>query len=143
MSTLERAITIAAEAHSGKPDKAGQPYILHPLRVMLRLTSTEDRIAGVLHDVVEDSDWSIEMLRSQGFSEDILSAIDAVTIRPGEDYEVFVLRAAKDPIGRRVKFADLEDNSDMGRIASLTDRDLRRMEKYRRAIALIASLPEP
>ena len=134
MSTLERAITIAAEAHAGQEDKAKAPYILHPLRVMLKLTTTEERIVGVLHDVVEDTDWTIEDLRSEGFSEDVLRGIESVTKRPGEDYEEFVDRAALDPIGRRVKRADLEDNSDLSRIAAPTDHDRERSEKYRRAI---------
>ena len=135
MSTLERAIAIAAAAHAGTKDKADAPYILHPLRVMLRLRTTDERIVGVLHDVVEDTDWTIEALRAEGFSEEILRGIEAVTKRPGEDYDAFVDRAGKDPIGRQVKQADLEDNSDLTRIAAPTDHDRARAEKYRRALA--------
>jgi hypothetical protein len=137
MSTLERAIAIAAAAHSGQKDKAGQPYILHPLRVMLALQKEEERIVAVLHDVVEDTKITPDILPSEGFSEAILSAIDSVTKRVGEDYEAFVLRAAANPIGREVKLADLTDNSDLSRISNPTQADYDRVAKYQNAIKII------
>jgi (p)ppGpp synthase/HD superfamily hydrolase len=132
--TLERAIAIAATAHAGQVDKGGAPYILHPLKVMLRMSSLEERIVAVLHDVVEDCDISLEDLRQEGFSEEVLTAIESVTKVPDESYEDFVERAAQNPIGRVVKLADLEENSDLSRIASPSWEDLERIEKYRRAI---------
>lgn len=132
--TLERAIAIAATAHAGQVDKGGAPYILHPLKVMLRMSTLEQRIVAVLHDVVEDCDISLDDLRKEGFSEEVLSAIESVTKVPGESYEDFVDRAAQNPIGRVVKLADLEENSDLSRIASPSWEDLERVEKYRRAI---------
>jgi (p)ppGpp synthase/HD superfamily hydrolase len=141
MSTLERAIAIAADAHTGQVDKAGAAYILHPLRVMFRLTTTEERIAGVLHDIVEDTPWTLDRLRAEGFSENVVRAVDAVTRREGETYEVFVHRSGQDQIGRRVKLADLEDNSDIARIAVPTEKDLKRLEKYRKAIEQLRSQP--
>jgi (p)ppGpp synthase/HD superfamily hydrolase len=133
--TLERAIAIAATAHAGQVDKGGAPYILHPLKVMLRMTTLEERIVAVLHDVVEDCGVSLDDLRKEGFSEEVLTAIASVTKVPGESYEDFVDRAAQNPIGRAVKLADLEENSDISRIASPGWEDLERIEKYRRAIA--------
>ena len=132
--TLERAIAIAATAHAGQVDKGGAPYILHPLKVMLRMSTLEERIVAVLHDVVEDCGISLDDLRKEGFSEEVLSAIESVTKMPGESYEDFVERAAQNPIGRVVKLADLEENSDLSRIASPSWEDLERVEKYRRAI---------
>ncbi|EUB83331.1 HD domain-containing protein [Pseudomonas sp. GM30] len=132
--TLERAIAIAATAHAGQVDKGGAPYILHPLKVMLRMSSLEERIVAVLHDVVEDCGISLDDLRKEGFSEEVLSAIESVTKMPGESYEDFVERAAQNPIGRVVKLADLEENSDLSRITSPSWEDLERVEKYRRAI---------
>ena len=132
--TLERAIAIAATAHAGQVDKGGAPYILHPLKVMLRMSSLEERIVAVLHDVVEDCGISLDDLRKEGFSEAVLSAIESVTKVLGESYEDFVERAAQNPIGRVVKLADLEENSDLSRIASPSWEDLERIEKYRRAI---------
>ena len=140
MATLERAIAIAAKAHEGQVDKAGAPYILHPLRVMLRVTTDEERIAAVLHDVVEDTDITLEMLRSEGFATAVLSAVESLTKRTDENYEAFVQRPASDPIGRKVKLADLADNSDLSRIPNPTAEDHARVAKYHRAIDRIRAL---
>ena len=141
MSTLERAIIIAAEGHRGRKDKAGSPYILHPLRMMLRLSSPDERIVAVLHDVCEDCPgWTFDRLRDEGFSDEIIAALDAVTKREGEEYEDFVRRAAANPIGRNVKLADLADNCDLSRIAEPTEVDYQRIEKYQRAIKLIHAI---
>lgn len=140
MSTLERAIAVAAAAHAGQVDKAGRPYILHPLRVMLSLDTTDDQIVGVLHDVVEDTEVTLDRLRADGFSEPILAALDSVTKREGEGYPAFVLRAAANPIGRKVKLADLLDNSDLSRIPHPTQKDHERLARYRAAIDAIQAL---
>lgn len=139
MSTLERAIALAAIAHEGQIDKVGAPYILHVLRVMLRLTTPEERMAAALHDVVEDCGWTLDRLRAEGFPEEVIAGIDAVTRRDSESYEEFVLRAKAHPIGRRVKMADLEDNSDVTRLSEITERDQARLDKYRRAIDMLAN----
>ena len=139
--SLERAIEIALIAHAGQTDKAGAPYILHPLRVMLAQKTEAARIAAVLHDVVEDGDgWTLERLRAEGFSPEVLEAVAAVTKRPEEEgkdletYLAFVRRAAAHPVGRLVKRADLLDNCDLSRIAQPTEKDYKRLEKYRRAL---------
>jgi (p)ppGpp synthase/HD superfamily hydrolase len=137
MSTLERAIEIAASAHAGQVDKAGAPYVLHPLRMMLRMSDNQARMVAVLHDVIEDTPWSLEQLREQGFADSVLTAVDALTRRQGETYEAFILRAASDPIARLVKIADLEDNSDLSRFASPSDKDRSRIEKYQRALQVL------
>ena len=134
MSTLERAIVIATEAHAGQVDKAGAPYILHPLRLMLQMDKTEDRIVAVLHDVVEDSDWTLQRLRGEGFTRDIINAIDSVTWRKHEDYEDFIQRSIQNSIGCRVKLADLRDNSDLSRISDPKEADFKRVDTYRWAI---------
>ena len=126
------------EAHAGITDKGGAPYILHPLRMMMDLISAEERIVAVLHDVCEDCPgWTFERLRGEGFSEEILTALDSVTKREGETYEEFALRAAVNPISRRVKLADLRDNSDLSRITNPSVKDHQRIAKYARAIELI------
>ena len=132
MSTLERAIEIATKAHLGQTDKGGEPYILHPLRVMLRMTTQEERIAAVLHDAVEDSEWTLDMLSQEGFPPSILHALDALTKRPGEDRISAARRAAVDPLARAVKLADNAENSDLSRIPNPSAKDLERMEQYRR-----------
>jgi (p)ppGpp synthase/HD superfamily hydrolase len=144
VSTLERAIAIAAEAHSGQVDWAGLPYVLHPLRMMMRVSSTDERIVAVLHDVCEDCPgWTFDRLRNEGFSDHVVEALQSVTKRDGEDYEAFVRRAAANPIGRSVKLADLNDNSDLSRISAPSERQLQLIEKYRRAIAMLGRLPKP
>ena len=130
MATLARAIAIAAEAHQDQRDKAGAPYILHPLRMMLRMHTEAQMMAAVLHDVVEDTPWTLERLRREGFAEDVLAAVDAVSHREGEDYPTYLSRAFGDPIGRRVKRADLEDNMDLKRMQTLTPRDGERLQRY-------------
>ena len=126
------------EAHAGITDKGGAPYILHPLRMMMDLRSAEERIVAVLHDVCEDCPgWTFERLRGEGFLEEILTALDSVTKREGETYEEFALRAAVNPISRRVKLADLRDNSDLSRITNPSVKDHQRIAKYARAIELI------
>ncbi|WP_404941408.1 HD domain-containing protein [Pseudomonas danubii] len=143
MSTLERAIAIAARAHAGQVDKGGAPYILHPLRVMLRLSEPREQLVAVLHDVIEDSPVTLEQLRGEGFSEEVLQALAALTKVEGEDYSVFIRRAAQNPLARRVKRADLAENSDLSRIPEPSEDDRRRLEKYRQAIEYLDSLDRP
>jgi (p)ppGpp synthase/HD superfamily hydrolase len=140
MSTLERAISISALAHAGQVDKGGSPYILHPLKVMLRLCDNEERIVAVLHDVVEDTAITLADLRNEGFSEAVLGAIDALTKRENEAYQAFIERAALDPIARRVKLADLAENSDLSRLNEPSQKDLDRIEKYRKATDYLTAL---
>ncbi len=133
MATLEKAISIAAQAHESQKDKSGAPYILHPLRMMMRVKSETAMIAAILHDVVEDSDWTLEQLRGEGFSEEVLEAVDCLTNRDGESYDEFIVRVKTSIIARQVKIADLEDNMDIKRIGEMTPKDLARIEKYHRA----------
>ncbi|KAF0866370.1 GTP pyrophosphokinase [Pseudomonas sp. LD120] len=141
MSTLERAIAIATQAHAGQVDKGGAPYILHPLRVMLRLSQPQERVVAVLHDVLEDSPVTLAELRAEGFSDELLDALVALTKAEGEDYPAFIQRAAQNPLARAVKLADLAENSDLSRIPAPGDEDLQRLEKYRQAIAFLERLP--
>ena len=133
MSTLERAILIAAQAHLAQVDKSGAPYILHPLRVMLRTESNVEMIVAVLHDLVEDTEWTLSDLRREGFSESVLQAIDSLTRRPGESYPQFVDRVKINPVARVVKLADLEDNMDVKRLHSMGDSDFSRLKAYHQA----------
>ena len=138
--TIERAIAIAAVAHEGQVDKAGAPYVLHPLRMMLSLDTPDERMAAVLHDVVEDTSVTLEQLRAEGFPVSVIDAVEALTKRDGEAYEEFVRRVAPNRLARRVKLADLRDNCDLSRIAQPTEKDFARVEKYGRAIKYLESL---
>lgn len=131
---LDQAILIAARAHLGQTDRMGAPYILHPLRMMFRFKSETEMIVAVLHDVIEDNpDWDFDRLRQEGFSEEIIQAVDHLTRQEQETYEEFVVRSSGNPLARRVKLADLEDNMDLKRLNRLTEQDQARLARYHRA----------
>jgi (p)ppGpp synthase/HD superfamily hydrolase len=130
MPTVEDAIALAVQAHRGQKDKVGQPYLLHLLRVMLRLDGEQAQITGVLHDLVEDTRYTLDDLRALGYAEEIVQALDCLTRRPTESYAQFVERASANPLARRVKLADLEDNMDLRRLPALGERDLERLNRY-------------
>lgn len=130
--TLEDAIALAVEAHRGQTDKAGEPYVLHPLRVMLRLETQEERIVAVLHDVAEDGAVGLERLRGLGFPDRIVEALDALTRREGkETYAEYIERLSGNRMARRVKLADLEDNMDVRRLARIGEVEAERLARYR------------
>ena len=139
MSTIDRAIQIAVTAHSGQIDKGGEPYILHPLRVMLRMRTEEERITALLHDVVEDSDITLEDLTTEGFSANIITALEALTKRAGESRIEAAQRAAMHPLARSVKLADNAENSDLSRISQPTEKDYERLEQYRQVRKILES----
>lgn len=130
MATLERAIELAARAHAGQRDKGDQPYILHPLRVMAAMTTDAERIAAVLHDIVEDTSITFDDLVAEGFADDIVDAIRALTKFEGETREQAAKRLVRDPIARAVKLADIADNMDLTRIPMPSERDHARLREY-------------
>ena len=138
---LERAIEIAVSAHKGVFDKGGNPYILHPLRVMMSLTTKDEKIVGVLHDVVEDSeDWDFDKLKAEGFSDTVLDSLRSVAkFSEDEDYDAFIQRGLDNSIGRAVKIADIKDNLDVTRIGELKDKDLKRLNKYKRSLKTLTA----
>lgn len=137
MATLERAIEIAARAHLGQIDKAGAPYILHPLRVMLNVNTSEQRMAAVLHDTVEDTDVTFDDLISEGFSAAVVEAVRALTKHHREPRIEAAKRAAANPIARVVKLADVADNMDMSRLPNPTEKDFARLKQYEQVRALL------
>ena len=131
---LDRAKAIATSAHEGQVDKAGKPYIEHPMRVMNMGKTVEEKIAGVLHDVVEDSDWTFEMLENEGIPKDVMDALRCVTkLSEDEDYDHFIERVKTNPLAVKVKLNDLKDNMDITRLGEVTEKDLTRLNKYIRA----------
>jgi (p)ppGpp synthase/HD superfamily hydrolase len=133
MSTLARAIAIASAAHVDQREKAGSPYILHPIRIMLRMNTETEMMVAILHDVVEDTPWTMEQLRGEGFSGEVVDAVDCVTRRETETYAEFVERARYNPVARKVKIADLEDNMDIRRLPEISDKSLQRLKMYHQA----------
>ncbi len=133
MADLQRAIEVAVEAHKGQLQKNGLPYVLHPLNLMLAVDSVEAKISAVLHDVVEDTDWTLEDLKAEGFTCAVIDALICLTHREGEDYGDYIERIAVNAIAREVKLADLEDNMNIRRIPDLKQKDLDRLKKYHEA----------
>lgn len=142
MSTLQRAIEIATEAHKGQFDKAGRDYIEHPLRVMEMGKTEEEKIVGVLHDVVEDTPWTFEALEAEGFAPEIIAALKCVTkVSENENYDDFIERVKKNPLAVAVKINDLSDNMDIRRLPYLSDKDIKRLKKYLKAYKKLTGEP--
>lgn len=142
MSTLQRAIEIATDAHKGQFDKAGNEYIGHPLRVMEMGQTEEEKIVGVLHDVIEDTDWTFEALEAEGFSQEIIGALRCVTkLSENENYDDFIERVKKNPLAVAVKINDLSDNMDIRRLPYLSDKDVKRLKKYLKAYKKLIGEP--
>jgi len=133
---LNKALEIAAKAHNGQVDKGGNPYILHPLRVMLNFCQSESeavQICAVLHDVVEDTSITLDDLRKEGFSEEVITALNCLTKREGESYDDFIDRVLTNEIACKVKYGDLADNMNLTRIKNPTEKDKERVKKYGKA----------
>ena len=134
MSNINKALQIAAKAHNTQKDKSGAAYILHPLRLMFKMETEDEMIVAILHDVVEDcDDIELEDLRNDGFSAEIIDAIDHLTNRKGEEYGDFIQRVKNNDIAIKVKLADLEDNMDVKRLNKIKKKDRKRVKKYHRA----------
>lgn len=132
---LSKAIRIASEAHEKVLDRGGSPYILHPLRLMFRLRTDDPELMAiaVLHDVVEDSEWTIDALRHEGFSERVLSALSLLTHDDGSPYSDYIEKISTNLDAVLVKMEDLRDNSDITRLKGVTEKDLKRTEKYHKS----------
>ena len=136
---LSKAIEIACRAHEGEVDKGGQPYILHPIRLMLKMKNDEARIVAVLHDVVEDSNFTLSDLREHGFGQAILEAVDCLTKKNGETYELFIERISENRLAKKVKIEDIKDNLDLTRLDEVTEKDILRLCKYHKALITLSA----
>lgn len=138
MSDLDKAIKIASNTHFGQVDKGGQPYILHPLRLMMKFKNKSEMIIAVLHDVVEDSDYSIDDLKSDGFTTDIIDALSCLTKKNNEKYDDFISRISTNELASKIKIEDLKDNMDITRLKSVEKNDLERIKKYHRSLRFLS-----
>ncbi|MBF0145440.1 MAG: bifunctional (p)ppGpp synthetase/guanosine-3',5'-bis(diphosphate) 3'-pyrophosphohydrolase [Magnetococcales bacterium] len=142
MSTLEKALALAARYHEGQVDRSGQPYILHPLRLMMQLDDPSHQMIALLHDVVEDTPITLKDLEREGFSESVLSVVDLLTHRAEDSYEDYIARLKPNRVARKIKLLDLIDNMDVRRLDHVPDeRDWARMQRYQRAWATLNDLP--
>ena len=136
----KKAMKIAEKAHAGQVDKAGEPYIGHPLYVSEHVSGKPEKIAALLHDVVEDSDMTLEDLKD--FPEEIVNAVDHLTRNKEQSYENYICLLRLDPIARNVKIEDLKHNMDLSRLKEVTDDDRQRVRKYEKYLKLLQEKPE-
>ncbi|KAF6630599.1 GTP pyrophosphokinase [Paenibacillus sp. EKM208P] len=139
---LSKAISIAANLHTGQFDKGGNPYILHPLRVMMKMEDRTSMIVAVLHDVLEDTFFTIHDAEDSEFSDKVIEALKAITRKKDESYMDFIRRCKQNELARKVKIADIEDNMDLSRIEQPTKKDYERTKKYEKALKELISIEE-
>ena len=139
MSTLAKAIEIAARAHAERIGEDGEPEILHPLRLMLRLYADDERQAAMLHDVIEDCGLSAADLHAAGFTAEVVAAVEVLTGQPGETYDEYIQRVIQLPLAVRVKRADVEEHASFVRRQPVSDEQLERLGNYQRARAALAA----
>jgi (p)ppGpp synthase/HD superfamily hydrolase len=138
MTLLEKSIAFALKAHAGQTDKYGRPYILHPLHLMSRMETEEEMLTAVLHDVVEDTAYTLDDLRALGLPEAVVQAVGLLTHdKEASTYDEYVHRLKSNPLARKVKLADLRHNMDVRRLNTVLEKDAARLEKYRRAWAYL------
>ena len=131
---LELALSIATEAHRGQFDKAGVDYVEHPIYVASQVDSEEEKAVALLHDVIEDSSVTAEELLNAGLPETVVTAVQILSKKKRQDYQTYLKTVKSNPLARAVKLADLKHNSDLLRLETITDKDLERLEKYKKAI---------
>jgi Guanosine polyphosphate pyrophosphohydrolases/synthetases len=136
-SLTNKAIKVAFQAHEGQLDRSGLPYVLHPIHLAEQMKDEDTCVAALLHDVVEDTDITLEDLKKYGFTEAQLEAVRLLTHLEGVDYFDYVRGLKDNPIARAVKIEDLKHNSDLTRLEKVTEKDLERLEKYKKAMEIL------
>ena len=137
MDLVDRAFEIAVNAHKGQKDRYGNNYIFHPIRVLMRVNSIKDKIVAILHDVVEDTDWTVDQLAQEGFPKEIIDAIEAISRREEEEYIDYIERVQGNEIAMRVKLADLEDNINIHRLNNIYNGGSDRLNRYMTAYDIL------
>lgn len=138
-AATKKAMKIAFDAHRGQTDRAGIDYVNHPLHLAEQMETESETCAALLHDVVEDSDWTIEMLDAEGIPNDALEAIKLLTHKEGIPYMEYIEALKDNEIARKIKLADLTHNSDLSRLSEVSEKDRTRIRKYNKAIELLNS----
>ena len=133
MDLIEKSLEIALKAYAGQKDKAGKTYILHPLRLMNNVATEEEMAVALLHDVIEDSDYTEHDLLNKGIPSKVIEAVKCLSKLDGEDYEDFISRVLENELATKIKIVDIEDNINILRLNTLSDKDLKRIAKYHNA----------
>lgn len=135
----KKALKLCFNAHKDQLDKSGVPYVFHPFHLADKMNDENTTIVALLHDIVEDTDYTLKDLREMGFNEEVLGAIELMTHGDDVPYMDYVAKIKENPIAKKVKLADLRHNSDITRLDTITQKDLDRAEKYKKAILLLES----
>ena len=138
----KKAMKLCFEAHKGQVDKTGVPYVFHPFHVAEQMTDEATTVVALLHDVVEDTEYTLEDIAALGFGQDIVGAVALMTHEDDVPYLDYVARLKSNPLARAVKLADLVHNSDLSRLGKVDDETKRRLEKYKKAVAILESKDE-
>lgn len=136
---INEALNLCCQAHQGQTDKAGLPYYLHPIHVAYQMNDENTITTALLHDIVEDTDYTIEDLLSMGFSQEVCEAVSILTHNKNDSYMDYIRKIKNNPIARIVKIADLKHNSDLSRLYTITEQDKQRVKKYLKALKILES----
>lgn len=136
-SLTKKAMSLCFEAHKEQKDKSGLPYVFHPFYVAEQMETEEETIVALLHDMVEDTDWSLEALAAEGFGEEVIRALALLTHEKNVNYKQYVRAIKQNPLAKAVKLADLRHNSDLSRLNVVDEKARKRYEQYVEAIAIL------
>lgn len=135
--TTKKAMKLCFRAHKEQTDKSGIPYVFHPIHLAEQMGDEDTAVVALLHDVVEDTDYTLEDLRAMGFNQNVIEAIRLMTHAEGVPYLDYVAKIKENPIARAVKLADLAHNSDLTRLDTVDEKAMARVQKYAQAIRLL------
>ncbi|MBE5742376.1 MAG: bifunctional (p)ppGpp synthetase/guanosine-3',5'-bis(diphosphate) 3'-pyrophosphohydrolase [Clostridiales bacterium] len=133
----KKALKLCFEAHKNQVDKTGMPYVFHPFHLAEQMTDEISTVCALLHDVVEDTEYTFEDIRNMGFPNEVIEVLTLLTHEDGVPYMEYVEKISANPIATRVKLADLRHNSDLSRLDIIDENALARAEKYQKAIELL------
>lgn len=140
--TTKKAMKLMFEKHKDQVDKSGMPYVFHPMHVAESMEDENTTVVALLHDIVEDTDMTLDDLRQLGFNEECLTALNLMTHDESVDYFDYVVSIGENDIARKVKMSDLKHNSDLTRLSNVTEKDLMRVEKYKRCLNYLQEIDE-
>lgn len=133
----KKALKLCFEAHKNQLDKSGMPYVFHPFHLAEQMKDETTVVVALLHDVIEDTEYTVNDIRSMGFDESVINALSLLTHNDNTDYMEYVAKIKENPVAKVVKLADLRHNSDLSRLTAVDEKALARREKYKKAIELL------
>ena len=134
----KKALKLCFEAHKNQTDKTGLPYVFHPFHLAEQMTDEYTTVTALLHDVVEDTDYTLNDLKEMGYPDEVIQALSLLTHDDGSEYMEYVKRLKSNPIARAVKLADLKHNSDLSRYDTIDNQAIKRTAKYQQAIEILS-----